>query len=237
MRLIGNKIMVRISKESINALYTKKIYREDGSTVDLFINVPAMDDKDERQSGLTVQSGIVEMVSDRVTFIKPGDVAILDYTTFNDRTVIFSDEPNGDRLLIIDPTSTYHTEDIVIDANRRTPRPTFYVAEGDIDYGSPLLGFIRNGVLFANAPFVFFAHEDVYRTAVSSAGIIYTEKERMLTRKVLACSQRTVDRFHFDHNDTVMVLESDIFPVKLADGRKIDCANDSDIIVRHNVVA
>lgn len=235
MRLVGNKIMIRISQQSINALYQKKIVRDDGTTVDLFVSVPATDDKDERQSSLFVQSGIVEMVSDRVTFVKQGDVAILDYTTFNDRTVIFSDEPNGDRLLIIDPTTTYHKENIVVDANRRTPKSTFVAAQGDIDYGSPLIGLIRKDTLIANAPFVLFEHESVMQMKVSDAGIFYEVKKRLITRKVLACSALSCEKFGFDHGDTVTVLESDLFTVKLADGRKIDCANDTDVIVRQLV--
>jgi hypothetical protein len=122
MRLLHNKIFVRITKENRESIYTKKITRDDGTVVNLWKTIPVKDDVDERASSLTVQTGIVEEVSAAIDWIKKGDTALLNYDLANSK-FNFTYKEGDDSIYFIDVKTTYHAEDQIAYQTRKTPRP------------------------------------------------------------------------------------------------------------------
>jgi hypothetical protein len=230
MRLVADKILVRFSKESIEALYMgKEIERVDGSKVRLFITVP-FDMDDDRRAGQTVQTAMVTGVGPKSKGVKRGDIAIVNYDLFNMMPNMVGLDEEGATMWLHSET-TYHVDDLVVHANRQSARTQIVHQKNDYEEISLLLGLVRGDKLLARSPFVFFEHEspDVHKETPS--GIIYTEHRRYFERRILGISEDSTDKFGVQEGDKVMVYESDIFEIKLGD-KSIDCAFDIDLALK-----
>lgn len=234
MRLLHNKIFVRITKENRESIYTKKITRHDGTVVNLWKTIPVKDDVDERSSSLMVQTGIVEEASESIGWIKKGDIAILNYDLCNSK-INFMYEDGEDTIYFIDVKTTYHEEDQIAYQNRRTRRDQIIFSRGDYDELSPLLGIVRGDELIANDPYVFFVNESNKVTKVSQAGIMFTETQKIFDREVLAVSGRSTKMYGVKKGDIIKVEDKDMFNIKISDDRFIDAINDMDILAVVNI--
>ena len=229
MKILGDKIFVKISNEEKEKLFKKKIRRDDGSEVELFINVPATDHADERTHSLFVQTGIIVGVGHLVEGIEPGDIAILDFQVSN-LVSNFVYKDGEDEVFWINATTTYHKADQVAYANRRSPKDQIVFKKGDYDEMSMLLGIVRGERLIARQPYVFLHHEENSRMVVSEAGLILKEEDKVLSRKVLSVSLKTTEMMGIRNGDEIMVDDRDIFDVTI-DGRKMSAVNDVDVFL------
>jgi|ERR1700733_12567022 len=229
MQVLGNKIFVRITKENKEGIFSKEITRNDGSKVKLFLTVDAKDDED-RKSELFVQTGIVELVGSEVEGINVGDIALLDYQVCNLRHQLVKEDEHG-QVFWINPKTTYYDHTKIAYKDRKHPmsRDTVVYYEGDYDEISMLLGVVRNEELIPIAPYVFLTHETPIVMVITKNGLLIEERHRLLYRNVISISQESTDNFSVKREDTVLVDDADIFPVKF-NGMKVDCLFDRDII-------
>lgn len=234
-KVLFDKVIVRITKEMRETIYTKEIVRNDGTKVKLWKTVPAKDEIDERISALFVQTAIVEAAGKEIDWIKVGDIAIVDYNLCNSKDKFFMKD-NEDTLFWFNANTTYHKQDEIVYQNRKTKRDQIVNSKGDYDSLSLLLGVIRDNELIANSPYVFLEHESTVVSKVSNTGILYQEKQKMLSRKVLAISKDSEMRYGIKKGDEVLVDDFDIFTVKLTDDHIIDCVNDRDIVANSQLL-
>jgi co-chaperonin GroES (HSP10) len=251
LKMLGDKVLVRISDKSIQDIYSKEITRNDGTKTKLFLTVPASD-KDDRQSQLFVRTGVVISVGpgryhpetgDRMEMpnIKNGDTVILSYEVFNDEKN-FVGMDGEDKVVWVSANTIYHTADKWAYADRsmtlgrdRSGQPKMFKNDkdqlvwrkGDIDEISQIIGMIRGDKLIANDPYIFLNHAPTQREAKTKSGIIHTDKEEILERTVLATPG---DKWKgMKQGDTVLVSEVDTFDIVLSD-KKLTCVNDTDIL-------
>lgn len=221
-RPIDNKIVVRITNQSIEEIFSHEIVRNDGTTVKICINAPANEEED-RISTLYASTGIVEIGNDT---IQKGDIAILTYDLFNDQTKILQDDENG-RLLLVDPKTTYHEEDNIAFGNRNIPRQQIVWMKGEVNEMSQLLGIIRDGKFIVNDPFVLLYYKDEDEEKEEGMFDIGSE---IIERKVFSISEKSRVKYKIDIGDEITIREPDIFEVVIRE-TKFQCCNDSDILM------
>lgn len=241
--MLGDKVLILISASSIQDLYSKEITRNDGTKVRLWINVPA-GKADDRRSTLFVRTGKVINKGPDALNVRVGDIAILSYEAFNDETKIIetsvSQTEEDERVIWVHANTTYHEDDFVAYADRRLvpgnarqmikqKRDQIVWKRGDIDEVSQVLGWIRGDQLIANDPYVFLNHEEPNKIITTNAGIMYSERQIVLEREVMAVSPR--NKYRITPGLKILVFECDTFDIDY-DGKKVTCANDSDILGR-----
>lgn len=220
-------VLVKITKESRESLFTKKIKRDDGSEVSLFITVDE-DKIQDRKSEIFVSAGEIVTVGENVKDVFPNDVALLHYLLDNNDDIIIGyDGP--DKLIIVDAITTRHEEDNVVYSNRKSNRDQIVWNKGDYDNLSSLIGVVRNNELIPREPFVFLEHKETVVGKVTRSGILYYDKEVVLEREVLAISSESVNEYQVNKGMKVLVNDFDTFSVKIGD-QKVSCVNDIDIM-------
>lgn len=231
MQVLGTKIIVRFTNDSIESIYMgREITRDDGSKVRLFIATPAADDM-ERKASLTVQTAIVTHVSDAITDIEVGDVAIVNYDLFNCEENIIEDKGDGGKSFWVNAITKYHDTTHTAYANKKSGRDQMVHEKGDFEEVSFLLGIIRNDKLIARSPFVFIDHTSNEREKVTGSGLIYTEKLKTFTRRILSVGGSTTAKKRISEGDQILVADHDIFEIKLYD-KSIDCVYEGDVIAK-----
>jgi hypothetical protein len=231
MKLLGDKIIVEFSNESIESIYRgKEITRNDGSKVRLFIATPAHDDED-RKSGLTVNTAFVTHVSDDVKDIQVGDLAIVNYDLFNAKNNLIENRGGDGISFWINASTTYHNSTHIAYANKKSKRDQIVYESGDIDEMSFLLGIIRDGTLIARSPIVFIDHTNIEVDRVTGSGLVYTEKLKTFSRRVLGISPEATEKKGISEGDMILVADYDIFEIKMDYyGKSIDAIYERDII-------
>lgn len=230
MKLLGDKILVKFSQESIDSIYLgREIVRDDGSKVRLFLTMEGKHDED-RRAAQTIQVAHVVGISPNVNGIEVGDLALVNYDLFNMVDHIVSKDESG-AIYWLNATTTYHTEQVVANANRKSAREQIVQSIGDYEEISLLLAIVRNDKLYAREPFVFFEHTDPDIDRRTKSGIIYNEQRSYFDRRILSASDATFEKFSLKEGDKVLTYESDIFEVKL-EGRSVDCCYDIDVACR-----
>jgi len=227
VQLLGDRILLRITSEHRESIYTKQIVRDDGSKVTLFKTIK-VDEIDEAYNSKFVQTATVEKVNPNEKNIQVGDIAIIDYTVCNSSSNFFCKDGDDD-LFLVNANSTYHKETLVVDANRRITKPTIVYYAGDVDELSPILGLIRGGELISNSPYVFLEHEESVIQKVSAFDILYTEEEKTYQRKVISSPIYLNKQIPINKGDILLLDDRDVFPVILND-KKIDCVVDTDVL-------
>lgn len=222
-------VMIKIKKSDTDALYSKWITKNDGTKVQLFLQAEP-EQHDVARSSIFVSSGEVVQVGINVSGVEEGDTAILDYTVDNfvDNVLYYDDEEN--KYVVIDGTTTFHTEDFIVYANRKNPKDTLVYRRGDMDTVSPLLGMIRGEKLIARRPYVFLEHKSNVVDKTTQSGIVYSQTEDVIERKVLAVSEQSEKSFGVVQNETVVIFDKDVFNVKVS-SNTIQCVMDEDILM------
>lgn len=229
MKLIRDKILIRISSELRESIYSKEITDAKGNKIRLWKEARELDQLDERASFLNVQTGIVEDVSDKITWIKKGDIALINYDVCNSLQR-FAYADGDDNIYWLDVNTTYHETDTIVFQNQKTKRDQIVSSKGDYDELSGLLGVIQGDRLIANCPYVFFRHESEIQTLVSLSGIMYDEEKKMIEREVIAISNESSLKYGVNVGDKITLDSFDIFNVKLDDSHAITAVNDVDML-------
>jgi hypothetical protein len=228
MKLINDKVLVRISAELRESIYSKDIIGSDGKVLKLWKAMRETDQMDERASFLNVQTGIVEDFAEGVTWIKKGDIALINYDICNSQQRIAYYD-GDDTIFFLEANTTYHETDNIAWRNQRSKRDEIVWSAGEVDELSGLLGVIQDGKLFANSPYVFLKHESEIQTLVSPSGLMYDEEKKFIEREVLAISEESSNKFGVKVGQNVLLDSFDIFHVKLSDNYAITAVNDIDM--------
>lgn len=228
MKLIKDKVFVRITKGSRDSIFSKEITRDDGTKVRLWTNVEAMAN-DDRRATLFVQTGIVEAVASNIADIMIGDIAIIDYKLSNlDDHIVYKD--GADVVYWLEAKTTYHEDDLIAYASRKSPRDQIAYLKGDYDEQSMLLGVIRDEKIYPRDPYVFLEHESNVISKISSAGILFSETQSHYQRKVLASPPESQEKYGIFPGKTILVHDYDVFMVNF-EGRQLECICDADAMV------
>jgi co-chaperonin GroES (HSP10) len=240
-----NHVIVKISKEARESLFTKKIIRDDGTVTDLFMYNPTTSD-DTDHNARFVSTGEVVFVGENIHHAQVGDVAILDYLVDNDETIIVGYD-GEDKLVTVVAVTSYVGQDEWVRANRSTeenptkqsfgqrlcPKDMLVSVQGDYETLTSVYGVVRDNEVISFDPYVFLVHESNTVQRVSAGGILYSETLKIFERKILAISKESEEKVGAKTGDTVVVDDFDIFDVVI-EGRKIHCMNDIDIITVKN---
>lgn len=229
MKLIKDKVLIRISAEHRESIYSKEIISSTGEKIKLWKEARETDYLDERASFLNVQTGIVEGVSLEVKWIKKGDIALINYDICNSlQRIAYYD--GDDTICFLEANTTYHETDNIAYQTRKSKRDEIVWQAGEINELSGLLGVIRDEKLIANEPFVFLKHETNIRTMVSKSGMMYDQSDKIIEREVLAISEGSSLKYGLKAGDCLTIDDYDLFTVKLDEDAAIDCINDQDIL-------
>lgn len=222
-----NYVLVKITKQSRDSVFEKKIRKEDGTLVDLCITVPPDKDMD-RYAQFFVSTGEVMAVGAAVKNVLAGDLAIIDYLVDNDESIIVGYE-GEDKLVAVQAVTIRHEEDNVAYANRNSPKDQIVWCKGDYDLTTKVIGVLRGEELISLDPFVFLTHESNIYARKTHSGIQYEETTRTLEREILAVSQRTFETFGMIKGHVILCHEYDVFNVMIG-GKTICVINDADIL-------
>lgn len=230
MKLIKDKVFIRITKDQKDSIFSKEIVRDDGIKVKLWTNVEA-GDNDDRRATLFVQTGIVEAVAPNMAEIKVGDTAILDYRLCNmDDHIVYKD--GEDIVYWLEARTTYHEDTLIAHASQKNPRDQIAYTKGDYENLSMLLGVFRGDKIYAREPFVFLEHESNNVSKVSPSGILYSETKNTYQRKVIASSPESQKNYGIHPGSAILVHDFDVFGVSFG-GRQFDCICDGDSFALH----
>lgn len=238
-------VLIKITKEAREALYNKKIKKDNGEEVLLFIQGDkGMDDADA--NSVFVGSGEVVSVGDNVKNIHKGDLGLISYLCDNDEAIIVGYE-GEDKIIAVKAITTRHDKKLMSYASRRPVkdgkgknvykdgklqtynRDRIVFEKGDYDELSSLYGVVRDSQLIAIEPYVFLQHEETKVMKVGDGGVIYEEDEKIISRKVLSVSQQSKDMLNVSAGDTVVCDDFDLFNISFGD-KKISAVNDIDIL-------
>lgn len=222
-----NYALIKITKESRNSVFEKKIRKDDGTLIDFCIMVPPDKDMD-RYSQYFVSTGEVMAVGAKVKNVLAGDLAIIDYLIDNDESIILGYE-GEDKLVAVQAVTIRHEEDNVAYANRHSPKDQIVWCKGDYDHTSKLIGVLRGEELISLDPYVFLVHESNVYNRQTKSGIEYQETTRTLEREILAVSERTFQEFGLKKGEVILCHEYDVFNVMIG-GKTICVINDADIL-------
>jgi co-chaperonin GroES (HSP10) len=222
-----NYVLVKITKESRDSVFEKKIRKDDGTLVDLCITVPPDKDMD-RYAQFFVSTGEVMAVGAAVKNVLAGDLAIIDYLVDNDESIIVGYE-GEDKLVAVQAVTIRHEEDSVAYASRNSPKDQIIWCKGDYDLTTKIIGVLRGEELISLDPFVFLAHQPHVFQRETKSGITYEETTRTLEREVLAVSERSSNEFGLQKGNVILCHEYDVFNVIIG-GKTICVINDADIL-------
>jgi co-chaperonin GroES (HSP10) len=236
-----DNLIIKISRESRDSVFTKKIKRDDGSFVELFMYNPTAGKDSESHDKHFVASGIVMGVGSNIKNVKVNDIAILDYMADNDDSIIVGYD-GEDKLIVTSPLTKYSTTEEWVYASRRKeedPKKQSYghplcphdikVGQvGDYENMAQILGVLRGEELISFDPYVFLVHEETVIKKVSASGILYSVDEKILTRKVLAAAEG--NKYGLTASVDVIVDDFDIFDIYF-EGKRISAVNDVDVIM------
>ncbi len=230
MNFAADKILVRFTQESIEAIFFTKYKKEDGTEGRLEINVPA-NEIDDRAASIFAETGIVEMVGKDIDWIKKGDIAITSYELFNEEKKLVFEDDNG-KVFIVDPTTKYHKEENIAYGNRDNPKNQIAWSRGEIEEVTQLLAIIRDGELIGNDPYVFLNYlpeEEEF----NAGGIMFSEVPEIIERQILSVSAKSSKKYEVKNGDNILVRLLDTFPVKFL-GKEVICCNDEDLMMLIN---
>ena len=192
-----DKVLIKITKASMDEIFYKRIIRDDGSEVSLLKTVEHKEGYDLKYTQ-NVSIGHVVAIGTRVEGIQLNDIVILDYLASNDDGSLIG-YINGDRFISLSAKTTYHEKDAKPDMNFRKA----YV-KGDFDEISKILGVVRGKKIIAFDPYVVLAHESNIIQMVLPNGRIVNKKEPIVKREVLSSST-------FKDGSVIYVKDEDLF--------------------------
>lgn len=215
-----DKILIKITKDEWNDLFSVWITRHDGERVQLFKDTEE-EAGYERRFRQNLSVGNIVGIGRNVKGVLKGDLAILDYlVTGNDESIVGFHY--GNKMIVIPAFTTYHENDAspLIDG-RKTYK------KGDYDVLSPLLGVVRMGKLLPFRPYVFLKHENPSKMRVTESGLSIEEEDDICQREVIGAHK---DSGYFD-GDKVLLKEANLF-TRVIDGKEISVIFEEDILMK-----
>ena len=214
------RVLIKITQDEWNNLFSIWITRHDGARVQLFTDVEE-EQGYERRFKQIVSVGTILAAGNQVSGIMKGDVAIIDYmVTGGDDNLV--GVQGGHRIVSILAHSTYHEKDSkpMLDGRKTWKK-------GDFDHLSTLLGVVRMGKIKAFHPYVFLKYEPPYRMEVTDGGMMMPVHDGVCEREVISAHPDSglVD------GDRVMVKEADLFS-RFIDKKEISVIFESDVLVK-----
>lgn len=213
-----DRVLVKITRKQWDALFSKKIIRDDGSTAQLFTDVEESEGYD-RRFGQNVSVGTVVAVGANIENVSPGDTAIIDYKVSNDPdiTVGYKD---GDKMVALRIKTTYHEHDAVPGPDGRR-----LFNKGDFDEVSPVIGLIRKGEVMALSPYVILVHESRKIIRIGNSGIQTVWEDKFVKREVIAAAPGS----GYKKGDKILIQEYDLFSRHI-DGKEVSICFEPEII-------
>lgn len=225
MKAAPDNILIYLSEEERRKLFEKPIVNNEGKLIWLVTGIPADAGLDESFSqGLDV--GIVMGVGRDVQGIEVGDTALVDYIVDLSEEYVVESDDRG-KLVSLRARTIYETEDLIVDANRRTPHPTVVQRRGDLREPSMIIAVIRGKEILPNEPYIFFTHTDEGQDWRRTYSIYTQEKPVVVRRKVVAVYPGST----FQAGDEILIEEEAIFDRMLA-GNRFDIAFEHDLLCR-----
>ncbi len=215
-----DKVLIKITKDEWNDLFSIWVTRADGQRVQLFTDVEE-DKGQERRFKQNLSVGNVLAVGSNVKGLLKGDIAIIDYlVTANDESIVGFHYEN--KLIVVNAITTYHDKDStpMIDG-RKTYK------KGDYDILSPILGVVRMGKLIPFRPYVFLKWEDPTKMYVSPAGLKIEREDDICQREVIGAHP---DSGYAD-GDKVLIKEGMLFS-RFIDKKEISVIFEEDILLK-----
>lgn len=240
-------VLVKITKEAREALFNKKIKKDNGEEVELFIRGDK-GKEDADSNSIFVGSGDVTAVGGNIKNIKKGDLALISYLCDNDESIIVGYE-GEDKIIAVKAITTRHEKKQMSYASRRPVldskgKPVYkngiaqtynkdriICEKGDYDELSSLYGVVRGEELIAIEPYCFLQHEDTKIMKVAGNGILYEEDEKIIKRKLLAVSKESQERYGVKTGIEIICDDFDVFNMEY-NGQKISAINDQDILFK-----
>jgi hypothetical protein len=213
------RVLIKITQDEWNELFSIWVTRADGSRVQLFTDVEE-EEGFERRFRQNVSVGTVLAAGDMVKGVMKGDIAIIDYMVTGSDDA-FVGVHNGNRVVSVMAHTTYHEKD---SAPMLDGRKTW--KKGDIDFLSTLLGVVRMGKLKAFHPYVFLKYENPKKLAVSDAGM-HEFIDEICEREVISAHPDS----GFIDGDRVLVKEADLVS-RWIDKNEISVVFEQDILIR-----
>ncbi len=219
MRVHPDKVLIKITKDEWNDLFSIWITRENGERVQLFTDVEESDGY-ERRFKQNLSVGTIVAPGSSVPGIIKGDVAIIDYlVTGADEGLVGYHYEN--KVIAIQAKTTYHKEDSV---PMMDGRKTWF--KGEYETISPLLGIVRGGgKLISFNPYVFLKYENPSKLSVDGSGLIKEVQEDVCIREVLSAHPDS----GLKDGDKVLVKEGNLFS-RFIDKKEISVIFDTDIL-------
>jgi len=223
------RVILKISGQNRNELFTKKYVRPDGSTYSLIVTVDEKDGYD-RKSTIFVRTAEVIAVGRKVRNIEVGDIAIMDYLVDNDKSVLLGWD-GEDKYVSVYGNTTYYEKDFWAYADRKNPRDILVAKKGNIKKVAQILGVVRSGKIYANDPYVFLEYRS--KKKETQSGLQYTDTKPYAETAVISVSIDSTKRYGIEENKKTIVRYSDMFDIDLSSIgiEGVICAcNDADVI-------
>jgi len=215
-----DKVLIKITKDEWNELFSIWVTRSDGQRVQLFTDVESEAGHDRRFSQ-NLSVGNIIAVGSNVKGVLKGDIAIIDYlVTGNDESLV--GHHYGNKLIVVPAITTKHDKDSapLIDG-RKTYK------KGDYDLLSPILGVVRMSKLIPFRPYVFLKWEDPTRMFVSPSGLKIERQDHICKREVIGAHPDS----GYKDGDIVMINESILF-TRTIDKKEISVVFEEDIMMK-----
>ncbi len=180
-----------------------------------------LEDADDGKNNIFVRTGEVLSVGSKVAGIEAGDIAILDYTTDNTPEIVIGYD-GEDKIISVKHATTYYPKDEIAYAERDKPRDQILAYKGEILEISSIIAVIRKGKMIARRPYVLLVQDAITRDAKTASGLLYTEKDTVIKRKVVSVPAEEAD-VQFKDDDIVLVKEADTFDIVLPQGLITAC--------------
>jgi len=230
-KLIPNPdfVLIKITKESRESLFRKRIIRDDGTPALLFITVDE-NTLNDRKAEIFVSGGQVIEAGANVENVLPDDTAIIHYLVDNNDDIIVGYD-GADKLVVVDAITTRHEDDNIVHENRKGNRTQAVWFKGDYDNLSSLIAVVRDSNIHPREPFVLLEHKSNVVGKVTRSGLIYYETEMVIEREVLSVAKESTENYDIVPGMKVLVNDFDVFSVMI-DGKKFSCINDVDVLAR-----
>lgn len=226
MRVKPKHVLVRLSKADRRSLFEKPILLPDGRSAFMTIEEEAGKNFDKSYSQ-SVSVGTILAVGSEVTIAKPGDIALLDYIVDHTENFRISND-NGDKLVSISTETKFYKADLIIDANRRTPKPTPVHKKGELEEATLLIAVVRRGTIYPLFPYVFLNHkraEKKYKQDENSPVWSAEIEESIIEREVLFSHEGS----EFKKGDMILCESEHVFERQLH-GQEFDVIFEQDIV-------
>lgn len=238
-------VLIKIKREEREALYNKKIRREDGEEVVLFIQGDKGKD-DADSNSIFVGFGEITAVGKNLKNIEKGDIGLISYLCDNDESIIVGYD-GVDKIIAVKAITTRHKEKLMSYASRKPVldnkgkqvykdgklqvynRDRIVFEKGDYDELSSLYGVVRDRELIAIEPYCFLEHKETKVMKVGRGGIITEEDEKIIQRKILSLSEESTDRIGVNISDNCLMDDFDVFICEVG-GSKVSVINDIDLL-------